>query len=97
MIKLNSWIRNRHNTQCVDLITSQAILILVIDSFKVKTIFAPSPITTTLTSEDVEFCRSMSTYPNAHAKVQKRVFEVQFPENYLLFGIIGNDFEALQS
>ena len=34
----------------------------------------------------------MFTNQNAHAKVIKLVFEVQFPGNKFKFGIIGNDF-----
>ena len=34
----------------------------------------------------------MSTYSNAHAKVKKLIFEVQFPGNWFESDIIGNDF-----
>ena len=34
----------------------------------------------------------MSTYPNAHAKVKKWIFKVQFPGNWIKFDIIVNDF-----
>ena len=37
-------------------------------------------------------CPRMPTYLNAHAKVKKWIFEVQFPGNWFKFGIIGNDF-----
>ena len=36
----------------------------------------------------------MSTYSNAHAKVKKLIFEVQFPGNWFESDIIGNDFQS---
>ena len=37
-------------------------------------------------------CRSMSTYPNAHAKVKNLIFVVHFPGNWFSSDIIWNDF-----
>ena len=39
-----------------------------------------------------EVCRGMSTYSNAHAKVQNLIFGVQFTGNWFGFGILGKDF-----
>ena len=39
----------------------------------------------------------MPTYSNAHAKVKKLIFEVQFPGNWFEFDMIEMIFEALQS
>ena len=36
----------------------------------------------------------MPTYLNAHAKIRKLIFEVQFPGNWFEFDIIGNDFSS---
>ena len=40
-------------------------------------------------------CRTISTYPNAHAKVQNWIFDVQFPGNWFRSGIIWNDFWSI--
>ena len=39
-----------------------------------------------------QVCSRMPTYSNAHAKVKKWIFEVQFPDNWFEFDIIVNDF-----
>ena len=36
----------------------------------------------------------MSTYPNAHAKVKKCIFDSQLPGNWFEFGIIETDFKS---
>ena len=43
-------------------------------------------------SKPILACRIMFTYSNAHAKVQKCIFNSQLPENLFEFGIIDNDF-----
>ena len=37
-------------------------------------------------------CHIMSTYLNAHAKIKKLIFDIQFPGNRFQLGIIKNDF-----
>ena len=37
-------------------------------------------------------CPGISPYSNAYAKVEKWIFDVQFPGNWFEFGIIWNDF-----
>ena len=37
-------------------------------------------------------CRMMSNYLNAHAKVKKWIFNIEFPWNWFEFDIISNDF-----
>ena len=39
-----------------------------------------------------EDCRILSTYPDAYAKVQKWIFDIQFPGNWFELGIISNQF-----
>ena len=39
-----------------------------------------------------QVCPRMPTYSNAHAKVEKWIFEVQFPGNWFEFDIIVNNF-----
>ena len=38
------------------------------------------------------YFQSKAIFPNAHAKVEKRIFDVQFPGNWFEFGIIWIDF-----